>query len=564
MKHLLYPQTLLLFLMACCLWGCSDEEAPVSESPTVLTGSANVTGRTTATVNGSISFSAGTEIAECGFIYSTLSSFPDDGSTVAPLPAPTSSTFYEIELTGLEPSTQYYYCIYAGNGYNNVRSEPATFTTDADGTPALATVTNTATTESSISVQGSVTDDGGHDLIYLGFCYKQVETGDASLPDAEGNGSVVSIPVAESESFSTTLTGLTPGAAYIIRAYATNALGIGYSTAITVVTSSDNVPVVSAVTTSELTATSIHAEATLQDTGSSEVTQVGFCWSTESSLPTIDSNSHAEATLQMSDNSFSLDITGLSPNTTYYIRAYAVNSFGPGYGEVYRFTTGSGTPDLSVSTEYPEAITTTTAVLAATVYNVTEDITEKGFLLGTDRETLLTGGGTAYTVQTDDTYFTYEVTGLVPSTTYYYCAYVVSGEEGAYTYGEVRSFSTNEESYDVWVEWPEISNVTSSTADAQSIFSGDGAESVTEKGFCYTNSRRDPVIDDYKVVSDADGYEISATLTELQTNTKYWIRAYVIVNGTVVYSGSIDFTTNISEIPGEDDLNSPDIEIEEQ
>ena len=564
MKHHLYPQTLLLLLMTCCLWGCSDEEAPVSESPIVLIGSSNVTGRTTATVNGSISFSAGTEIAECGFIYSTLSSFPDDGSTVAPLPAPTSSTFYEIELTGLEPGTQYYYCIYASNGYNSVRSESATFTTDSAGTPALATVTNTATTESSISIQSSVTDNGGYDLIYIGFCYKQVEIGDATLPDAEGNGSVVSIAVSESEQFSTTLTGLTPGAAYVIRAYATNALGIGYSTAITVVTGTDNVPTVSAVTISGLTSTSVHAEATLQDPGSGEVTEVGFCWSTESSLPTIQNNSYAEASLQMSDNSFSLDIPDLSPNTTYYIRAYAVNSFGPGYGEVYRFTTESNTSDLSVSTEYAGNITTTTAVLTATIYNATDDITEKGFLLGTNRESLLTGGGTAYTVQTEDTYFSYEVTGLTPSTTYYYCAYVVSGEEGTYTYGDVRSFSTNEESYNVWVEWPDIDNVTSSTADVQSTFGGDGADSVTEKGFCYTDGRREPVIDDYKVVSDADGNEISATLTELQADTKYWIRAYVIVNGTVVYSGSIDFTTSISEIPGEDDLNSPDIEIEEQ
>ena len=74
--------------------------------------------------------------------------------------------------------------------------------------------------------------------------------------------------------------------------------------------------------------------------GSSSVTSRGICWS-NSPTPTILDNFSTEG---IGMGGFFSQITGLSPNTTYYVRAYATNNAGTGYGNELSFTTN----DVSV------------------------------------------------------------------------------------------------------------------------------------------------------------------------------------------------------------------------
>lgn len=81
------------------------------------------------------------------------------------------------------------------------------------------------------------------------------------------------------------------------------------------------------------------------------ITEVGFCWSVDS-LPTVDDFSaegsfaqrakdleEASLTHIGSHLSFTADITGLSPDTEYHVRAFARNREGLSYGEDMTFTT---------------------------------------------------------------------------------------------------------------------------------------------------------------------------------------------------------------------------------
>jgi formylglycine-generating enzyme required for sulfatase activity len=69
--------------------------------------------------------------------------------------------------------------------------------------------------------------------------------------------------------------------------------------------------------------------------GGSAVTDRGICWSTEPN-PTIQDHktNHGKGV-----SAFTSKLTGLTPHTTYYLRAYATNSKGTGYGKVHTFTT---------------------------------------------------------------------------------------------------------------------------------------------------------------------------------------------------------------------------------
>jgi hypothetical protein len=70
--------------------------------------------------------------------------------------------------------------------------------------------------------------------------------------------------------------------------------------------------------------------------GGDSIIAYGFCWS-KSENPTISDNKITVA--PGSETNFITQISGLIENTTYYVRAFAANSEGIGYGNVISFTT---------------------------------------------------------------------------------------------------------------------------------------------------------------------------------------------------------------------------------
>jgi hypothetical protein len=75
----------------------------------------------------------------------------------------------------------------------------------------------------------------------------------------------------------------------------------------------------------------------IKSVGSSKVSSYGHCWSINP-MPTItDTSTKLGSTSSV--GIFSSNLTGLSPNTTYYARSYASNSFGTSYGNQVSFKT---------------------------------------------------------------------------------------------------------------------------------------------------------------------------------------------------------------------------------
>ncbi|MCX6285468.1 MAG: fibronectin type III domain-containing protein, partial [Bacteroidetes bacterium] len=92
------------------------------------------------------------------------------------------------------------------------------------------------------------------------------------------------------------------------------------------------------ITTNEITnktETSATGGGEVNSDGGAAVTARGVCWSTLQN-PTISDNHTSDGT---GTGNFISDITNLTPNTIYHVRAYATNSAGTGYGDDVTFTT---------------------------------------------------------------------------------------------------------------------------------------------------------------------------------------------------------------------------------
>jgi hypothetical protein len=228
-----------------------------------------------------------------------------------------------------------------------------TFTTDAV-LPAVTAAVVSGITSTTASSGGNVTGDGGSPVTARGICWStsaEPTTADNLTTDGTGTGS-----------FTSSMTGLSPGVLYHVRAYATSSIGTSYGSDLTFTTA----PVVPQVTTtavSNITPKSAESGGNVTDNGGDEIKERGVCWSA-SPNPTVVDNRTIE--LNNGLDSFTSILTGLMENTAYYVRAYATNSAGTGYGNEMSFSTGVSLFPVTITTPLDNARVSGTVTVKAT------------------------------------------------------------------------------------------------------------------------------------------------------------------------------------------------------
>ena len=125
-------------------------------------------------------------------------------------------------------------------------------------------------------------------------------------------------------------------------------------------------PIVTTADVTDITQTTAVSGGNVTDDGGAAVTARGVCWST-SQNPTISDNHTSDGN---GTGSFTSNLTNLTANTTYYVRAYATNENGTSYGEQKSFTTLQNIELPTVTTADVTDITQNTAVSGG---NVTDD-----------------------------------------------------------------------------------------------------------------------------------------------------------------------------------------------
>ena len=92
--------------------------------------------------------------------------------------------------------------------------------------------------------------------------------------------------------------------------------------------------------TSGVTGSSFTASGEYTSLDGTEITEVGFAYSEHTSEPTI-ARTDCGYVKVAAGSPFTAAVTGLKPNTTYYVRAYAKGGYNVKYGEYETVTTGS-------------------------------------------------------------------------------------------------------------------------------------------------------------------------------------------------------------------------------
>lgn len=294
-------------------------------------------------------------------------------------------------------------------------------------------------------------------------------------------------------------------------------------------------PIVTTADVTDITQTTAVSGGNVTDDGGASVTARGVCWST-SQNPTISDNHTSDGN---GTGSFTSNLTNLTANTTYYVRAYATNENGTSYGEQKSFTTLQNIELPTVTTADVTDITQNTAVSGG---NVTDDggatVTARGVCWSKDPNPTIdnsfisNGNGTGS--------FTIEISGLTSATTYYVRAYATNSE--GTSYGEQKTFTTLQYIQLPTVTTTIVTNVTSTTATSGGNVTDDGGATVTARGVCWSTSP-DPTIDDNKT-SDGNGTgAFTSQLTNLTHSTTYYIRAYATNSEGTSYGEQKYFST---------------------
>ncbi|WP_445716524.1 hypothetical protein [Flavobacterium sp.] len=195
--------------------------------------------------------------------------------------------------------------------------------------PVLTTTNVSNITLIGATSGGNITSNGGTDIIVRGVVWSTSQNPTISLNTKTTDGTGVG-------SFTSSINNLTTGTTYYIRAYATNSDGTAYGNEISFTTATLQIPILTTTNISSIQNNSALSGGNITSDGGTTISVRGVVWST-SQNPTV------ALTTKTTDGSgigiFTSNITGLNPNTQYYVRSYATNNIGTAYGNEISLTT---------------------------------------------------------------------------------------------------------------------------------------------------------------------------------------------------------------------------------
>lgn len=437
---------------------------------------------------------------------------------------------FTCAISELSAGKTYYVRAYATNSKGTAYGEEKSFTTLEGELAVVTTAAVTDITETTAKGGGEVTSDGGSAVIEKGLCWSlshNPTVADSHVAGGSGIGS-----------FTCDLTGLGAGTTYYVRAYAVNGKGTAYGDEVefTTLSSAPLLPTVTTGNVTDITTTSAMGSGNVTNDGGSNVIERGLCWGT-SHNPTIGGQHVAEGSGM---GEYTVSMTNLSMNTTYYVRAYATNGEGTAYGNEVEFTTlGISVP--VVTTAIVTNVGQTSAIGGGNVVSDGgSDVTERGICWGTNHNPSITdshaNNGTGLGT------FTVNMTNLTSGTTYYVRAYAVNVQGLAY--GEEVEFTTNSVNMPT-VTTNNVTNITQTSAKCGGNVTDAGGGTVTARGVCWSTNQN-PTTSDQHTTNGSGTGSFTSNITGLTSGTTYYVRAYATNSEGTSYGEQRTFETSLS------------------
>ncbi len=272
-----------------------------------------------------------------------------------------------VAIDSLDANKTFYVRAYATNSVGTKIAD-SIFTFVSSKTPPRVTTNNTVTniTYTSAMCGGNVTFAGGSSVTKKGLCFGLNENPTIQHDSiAEYTGSGLG-------TFTCTMTGLTDNTVYHVRAYATNSVGTNYGEDRVFSTLAYLPPSVEILTPTGITYTSFTCSGNVTNEGSYPVVERGIGYSTTP----IPSEEDTYIPIGSGSGTFDTIISGLTPNTTYYVWAYARNNIG-------QQANSERIPVTTLANTVPEVATLSASGLGKCTGKVNSTgglpITDKGF-----------------------------------------------------------------------------------------------------------------------------------------------------------------------------------------
>jgi len=413
-------------------------------------------------------------------------------------------------------------------------------------TGVYATLTTTAANPigtTTATTGGNISSDGGLTVLSRGVCY-----GLTSNPTT-ASSTVVASPATGIGSFSCNLSGLLSGTTYYVRAYAVNSAVTSYGAEISFKTVAFAPTLAATTAATAITGNSATSGGNITADGGAPVTERGIVFSTTSAPSILTGTKVIDASI--GTGSFTSNLSGLTGGTLYYVRAYATNSVGTGYGSQITFTTTVIPPTLAtVAASSISGISATSGGSMNWNGGGYSNYQAYGVAYST-----VSGTATPTKVPTNSSNFAVNpavniapwvtnITGLAANTTYYIRSYLDVYRSGWITiYGPELSFMTAGPTAPIMGSTATVTAISASTATSGGTITSDGGSSITAKGVCWGTSAN-PVIGAGNFTTDGTGIAaFSSAITGLTGSTTYHVRAYATNSAGTSYGSDVSFTT---------------------
>lgn len=194
--------------------------------------------------------------------------------------------------------------------------------------PVVKTNSSSEIASSSAKIWGEVVEEGSSAATERGFVYSDKNpspsTSDTKVVSGFGKGE-----------FNMVISSLSPKTKYYFKAYASNQSGIAYGDAKDFTTIDDiKLPTLTTNIVTNITISGCTSGGSITSNGGATIIEKGIVYGTTAN-PTITNNK----IISTGGDNYSLVLSGLADNTTYYIRAFATNSKGTNYGDQQVLTT---------------------------------------------------------------------------------------------------------------------------------------------------------------------------------------------------------------------------------